>query len=140
MDLLKGDDMEEKLKHLEFIQGVITRMNSNSFAIKTWMMTILAAFLAMYASHQNAWYLLVAIVPTLVFWFLDAKYLKMERQYRKLYEAALKNQIAVFDMDASKYNECYISVLFSKTILWVYIPIIFGLAAGWLFASGILCL
>lgn len=130
--------MEEKLKHLEFIQGVITRMNSNSFAIKTWMMTILSAFLAMYASHQNAWYLSVAIVPTLVFWFLDAKYLKMERQYRKLYEAALKNQIAVFDMDAGKYNECYINVLFSKTILWVYVPIVLGLIAGWLFASGIL--
>lgn len=35
---------EKKLKHLEFIQGVITRMNSNSFSIKTWMITIIAAF------------------------------------------------------------------------------------------------
>lgn len=131
--------MEEKLKHLEFIQGVITRMNSNSFAIKTWMMTILAAFLAMYTSHQNEWYLLVAIVPTLALWFLDAKYLMMERQYRQLYNAALDGRVELFDMDASRYKECYIGVLFSKTILWVYIPIVLGLLLAWLFATGILC-
>lgn len=32
---LKGISMEpDKLKHLEFIQNVITRMNTNSFQIK----------------------------------------------------------------------------------------------------------
>ena len=131
--------MEEKLKHLEFIQGVITRMNSNSFTIKTWMVTILAAFIALFANNPNEWYLLSAIIPTIIFWFLDAKYLKMERQYRKLYDAALVGHINLFDMDASKYKECYIGVLFSATILWVYIPTILGLLIAWLFATGILC-
>ena len=132
--------MEEKLKHLEFIQGVITRMNSNSFSIKAWMVTILAAFIALFANKPNEWYLLAAIIPIVIFWLLDAKYLKMERQYRKLYEAALVNQIDLFDMDASKYKESYIGVIFSKTIRWVYMPIILGLIVGWLFASGILCI
>ena len=131
--------MEEKLKHLEFIQGVITRMNSNSFSIKTWMVTILAAFIALFANKPNEWYLLEAIIPTIIFWFLDAKYLKMERQYRKLYIDAVADKSVLFDMNASKYKECYIKVLFSKTILWVYIPIVLGLLIAWLFASGILC-
>ena len=30
---------EEQIKHLEFIQGIINRMNSNSFAIKGWAIT-----------------------------------------------------------------------------------------------------
>jgi hypothetical protein len=41
---------DNKIKHLEFIQGVITRMNANSFQIKGWSVTITAALLALYAS------------------------------------------------------------------------------------------
>lgn len=131
--------MEQKLKHLEFIQGVITRMNSNSFSIKTWMMTILAAFLALYASNQNANYLLIAIVPTFIFWFLDAKYLKIEKQYRILYKETVANNVESFDMDSSKYDVCYCGILFSQTILWIYLPIIFSLVFAWLYLYGILC-
>lgn len=131
--------MEEKLKHLEFIQGVITRMNSNSFSIKTWMVTILAAFIALFANKPNEWYLLAAIVPMVIFWLLDANYLKMERQYRKLYADAVADKVGPFDMDASKYDMCYCGVLFSKTIVCVYLPIIVLLLTGWLVAGGYLC-
>lgn len=131
--------MEEKLKHLEFIQGVITRMNSNSFSIKTWMVTILAAFIALFANTPNEWYLLAAIVPMVIFWLLDANYLKMERQYRKLYADAVADKVGPFDMDASKYDMCYCGVLFSKTIVCVYLPIIVLLLIGWLVAGGYLC-
>lgn len=115
--------MEEKLKHLEFIQGVITRMNSNSFSIKTWMVTILAAFIALFANNQNERYLLAAVVPTLIFWFLDAYYLKMERQYRKLYNDAVSDKVSLFDMNASGYNECFCSVLFSMAEWPIYLSI-----------------
>ena len=37
---------EDKLKHLEFIQNIITRMNTNSFLIKGWAVTIASAILA----------------------------------------------------------------------------------------------
>ena len=36
--------------HLSFIQGVITRMNSNSFSMKGWMVAIVSALLAVYAA------------------------------------------------------------------------------------------
>ena len=42
--------MENKIKHLEFIQSTITRMNQNSFQIKGWMITLVSALLALYAS------------------------------------------------------------------------------------------
>lgn len=131
--------MEEKLKYLEFIQGVITRMNSNSFSIKTWMVTILAAFIALFANKPNEWYLLAAIVPMVIFWFLDANYLKMERQYRKLYADAVADKVAPFDMDASKYDVCFCSVLFSNTIVWLYLSINVLLLTSWLVAGGYLC-
>lgn len=34
---------KEKIKHLEFIQNIINRMNLNSFQIKEWMIMIVSA-------------------------------------------------------------------------------------------------
>ena len=55
--------MENKIKHLEFIQSTITRMNQNSFQIKGWMITLVSALLALYASSERVVYILIAIVP-----------------------------------------------------------------------------
>ena len=76
---------QEKIQHLEFIQNIINRMNSNSFQIKEWMITIVSALLAFYASSGNEIYIFVAVAPTLLFWYLDAYYLQQERGFRKLY-------------------------------------------------------
>lgn len=63
---------EKKIKHLEFIQSIINRMNSNSFAIKGWAITIVSALLALYASSSKVTYVFVAIIPTIIFWCLDS--------------------------------------------------------------------
>ncbi len=76
---------DEKIKHLEFIQNVITRMNTNSFQIKGWTVIILSALLAIYASTKNDYFILASIFPVLVFWFLDTYYLTQERKFRGLY-------------------------------------------------------
>ena len=41
--------MDAKLKHLEFIQDVITRMNSNSFLLKGWCVTLMSVLFALSA-------------------------------------------------------------------------------------------
>ena len=38
--------MENKLKHLQMIQGIINRMASNSFALKGWSVTLVAGIFA----------------------------------------------------------------------------------------------
>ena len=60
-------------------------MNVNSFQIKEWAITIVAATLALYASTENCCFLVVGFAPTILFWFLDANYLTQERRYRGLY-------------------------------------------------------
>ena len=114
--------MDEKIKHLEFVQNVITRMNTNSFQLKGWMITIVSALLALYASSDNnVLYVFIAIVPVLIFWFLDAFYLKQEKLYRKLYKDIVEdNNIQLFDMNVSKYEVCYCKVFWSKTIAGLY--------------------
>lgn len=48
---------EYKVKHLEFIQNVITRMNTNSFQIKEWTVTITSALLAIFAAKSNPYFM-----------------------------------------------------------------------------------
>ena len=129
-----------KIKHLEFIQSTITRMNQNSFQIKGWMITLVSALLALYASSEKVVYSLIAIVPTIVFWFLDAYYLQQERRFRGVYNdvAGLspddsRINVREFEMPIQKYQcgkYCYFNVLFSRTIFPLYGIVIVGLVVA----------
>lgn len=44
---------DEHIKHLEFIQGIIIRMAQCSFWVKGWCVTLVSAFLALYAKMGN---------------------------------------------------------------------------------------
>ena len=79
---------EDKRKHLEFIQAIIARMANNSFLIKGWSLTLTAAILVFSAEASRPTIALVALLPLVLFWGLDAYYLRQERLYRKLYDAA----------------------------------------------------
>ena len=86
---------EKEMKHLEFIQAIITRMNTNSFLIKGWSITLVSALLALYASNKHVAYIFIAIIPTIIFWFLDSYYLQQERKFRGLYNDVADNNNAV---------------------------------------------
>jgi len=77
---------DNKLKHLEFVQNVISRMAANSFLLKGWSVTLVAAIFALATKDGNPSLLPVAYLPAFVFWFLDAYFLRQERLYRKLYD------------------------------------------------------
>ena len=47
---------EEKIKYLEFIQNIVTRMNQNSFMIKGWTVAIVSALLAVYADKEIVYF------------------------------------------------------------------------------------
>lgn len=97
--------MESKLKHLEFIQNVITRMNSNSFLLKGWSVTLVSALFALAAKDTNKGYVLISYCPIVVFWILDGFFLFQEKCYRELYsEVSAKDKDVIdFSMNASGY-------------------------------------
>lgn len=117
--------MDNKLKHLEFIQNVITRMNSNSFLIKGWAITLVSALFALAAKDANFKFVIISYIPIVIFWILDGFYISQERQYRDLYkEVAAKAENAIdFNMDASgfcKGDRIWVAGVFSKTLLPFY--------------------
>ncbi|EKY09107.1 hypothetical protein HMPREF9075_01485 [Capnocytophaga sp. oral taxon 332 str. F0381] len=119
--------MEKKLKHLEFIQNAINRMANNSFIIKGWCITLAVALIALLEKEDiNKCYIAFSFLPLLFFWFLDAYFIKVERQYRKLYDEVRKEEDEKIDfsMDISSYEECYRKVFFSYTLFLFYLSLI----------------
>ncbi len=116
---------EFQIKHLEMIQAVIARMNTNSFLIKGWMITLVSAIFALAAKDANSRYVIIILcIPA--FWFLDALYLSQERQYRALYDAVRTSQDTDYSMDASGYRNgknTWLSAFFSITLLVTYLSV-----------------
>jgi hypothetical protein len=121
------------IKHLELIQGVINRMGSNSFAVKAWAVGLMAAIFALAAEKgRGPWFLLVAILPVLIFWFLDAFYLRQERLFRRLYDAVRNveesaKKAGPFGMNTKPYEDepknRFWAVFWSHTIMGLYVPL-----------------
>jgi len=89
-------------ERLKLIQSLIERMARNSFALKGWTVTVVAALLGL-ATHQSdrrfaliAMYVLVALAS------LDAYYLALERSYRRLYDSAVAASEDQWGLQAEK--------------------------------------
>jgi len=83
------------LKHLEFIQAVITRLANDSFLMKGWALTVTGAFYG-FAVKGTSWQVAaIGLMPVLVFWGLDAYFLRQERLFRGLYDQVRQRNPAV---------------------------------------------
>jgi hypothetical protein len=78
--------MDAKLKHLEFVQGVVNRLSTNSFLLKGWSIILISALFALSAKDADRGFALLAYIPGIAFWGLDGYFLALERCYRKLYD------------------------------------------------------
>jgi len=123
--------MENKRKHLEFIQNIISRMAGNLFFLRGWTITLIVALLALLAKDVGTDYIIpFLIVLILVFWILDGYFLSQERLFRALYNHVreLKEEEIDFSMDTSEYKKykknTLIYSMFSSTLLVFYLPLI----------------
>jgi len=108
-------------------------MAQNSYLLKGWDATLVAAIFALSLSLDSAILIGVAFLPTLVFAFLDAYYLRLERLFRALYNDVRENPetVEAFSMDIEKYQEKCVKRLFWTTRIWpFYTTIAIAIASG----------
>lgn len=115
---------EYKVKNLEMIQAIISRMASNSFMLKGWCVTLdIGIFSLNYEMVEKSILLLLYLV-IIIFWGLDSYYLKLERQYRCIYNMCLNDEIDRFDLNIQDKNlkkkVCFHVCLLSKTEIAYY--------------------
>ena len=72
---------EDKIAHLQMIQGVIDRMSTSAAIYKGFAATIVTGIAAISFTEVSTWILLIAFFPVGCFLVMDTYYLKLEKQY-----------------------------------------------------------
>ncbi len=119
---------KNKISHLEFVQKVINRLANNSFLIKGWCVTLVAA-LATLSSGSKDQYLIIAYLPVIIFCFLDTYYLWQERLFREYYEKIRTKKESDIDFSMIITKEIldqtdYFETFFSKAIIPLYLGVV----------------
>lgn len=118
--------MDCKLKHLEFIQGVINRLASDSFRMKRWSVVLISALLVLLAREGQLEYTLITLVLVFFFWGLDGYFLLQERLFRALYDhvRALPKDKIDFSMDVGVFRgdhgPTWLGAVFSTTLAFFH--------------------
>ena len=99
-------NVADKTAHLEMIQNVVNRLSQNSFLLKGWTVVLISGLLALGAVGSESLFVYLAFFPVLAFWWLDAYFLREERQFRALFDRVRKLEEADIDfsMDTSKVS------------------------------------
>ena len=103
-------------------------MNSNSFMVKGWLVTLVAAIFILSEKDANMKFLWIAPFVSILFWILDGFFISTERKYRSLYNYVRKLDEGQIDysMDTTAFeagrNSFFMSLL-SLTLLLFY-PIV----------------
>jgi len=126
MNVKSKDNLKEyMLKEIDIIQDIIKQMAFNSFMIKGWTITLVVVSLLLKGTEKyQVW---IAFIPLLVFWFLDAYFLRQERMYRILYDWVINNRLKteeyLLDMKTRRFENEVQSIpriMFSITLGWFY--------------------
>jgi hypothetical protein len=122
---------DNNIKHLEMLQGMIIRMNTNSFQIKGFTVAIVSAILTIYSRSPNGWLMAIGIPPIIILWALDSYYLQHERILRAIYNDIVKptegNHIAEFEMPFKKYKGWEYSIINAMVVsinCYIYLAIL----------------
>lgn len=104
-------------------------MSNHSFLLKGWSVTLIAALFALAAKDTNTTYILIAYLPVLIFWAMDAYFLSQERSYRALYEKVRKQSEQEIDFSMNVKDHCngkngWSSCFLSTTIVIFYVSIL----------------
>ncbi len=127
--------MENKRKHLELIQQIISRMGSNLFLLRGWTITLFTAIFALFVKDLNFNYVFILYLLVLIFWILDGYFLSQERLFRALYNKvrSLDEKDIDFSMDINIFKKepenGWMRSIISPTILIFYIPLILVILA-----------
>lgn len=129
--------MENKIRHLEMIMEIIERMERNSFSLKSWAMTLTVAVCALSANDSEKKFILIALIPILIFWLLDSFYLQTERKYRVLYRTVSEKRDEQIDFNLDLCNAVFTKDDKSKT---GYIKCMFSFSENLFYFSLILAM
>ena len=86
------------------LDSIINRMGNNSANAKNWLMTLVAAAIAIQWSRDQLQNVLWLLIPTILFMFTDMYYLGMERHFKNIQKTFIDDVRAGRNIQDSVYN------------------------------------
>ena len=130
-------------KHMDLIQTVIERHARTSFLLKGWSVTLVAAvFLLAVRGNGSTLAMAVGVLPWLIFWGLDAYYLRQERMYRELYNHVRMSDPDPrdrFTLDARRFRgdvPSWPATLFATPVVWFHLAVLAMVLAAFVSLSS----
>lgn len=96
-------EKSEVQSYIALLDGIINRMANNSANAKNWLMTILAAAIAIQWGKDQLANVIWLLVPTVLFALTDMYYLGMERFFKDKEEEFIEKARAGDDVDNLVY-------------------------------------
>ena len=121
---------EAKLKHLEFIQTIITRMAHNSFLLKGWSITVVGAIIGLNKDGIDWKIVLISFFLILMFWALDAYFLNQERLFRGRYDEVRTKSPETIDFSMGLENASAVKTDWFITFFSVTLRLYYGALLG----------
>ena len=133
--MTKENLSDTTITYLQMIQATIDRMSTSSAIFKGFAASIVAGVSAISFGNINKWILLLSFIPVGCFLILDIYYLRLEKQFRFLYNRVRTGEKEVdFNLNPPKVNEILKlnekanvrvkDCVLSPSILLFYIPMI----------------
>src|SRR6202041_1498492 len=121
---------ELRVKHLEMLQSLITRMAGYGASFKSYCITVVTAVIGFSFTLHRPGVAALALLPVLAFGVADAQYLRVERRFRDVFNLVRKEgweQMPTFDINLySAPAQSYLSAVTSWSIVWFYAPLAIG--------------
>src|ERR1700730_17034816 len=93
-----SSDGGDRGRLLDHSQSIIERLAGNSFSIKGWAVTVVSLFLGFGVKDAKPQVAFVGVIPTIIFWMIDAYYLSAERHFREFYNTLASSSIGTLPM------------------------------------------
>lgn len=92
MESIKHTFTEDERNYINLLDNAIVRMSGNSANAKSFLITIVVALLAIQMPNkENANLMFITLLPITLFYWLDCYYLSLEKKFRNLQKAFVKN-------------------------------------------------
>lgn len=134
---LTPEQREDRRMHLDHLQGIIGRLSQLGFMMKGWAITFVGGLFALSGGRGGWGTLLLSLGGIVIFWYLDAWLITLERRFISRYEDAAKrwddalslssclDKPAAIDFPAIAQagkgftRVCYIALIVAALVGWI---------------------
>lgn len=132
--------VEMRIKHLEMIQAIVSRMSGYSATLKNYCITLVIGVVGFAFTLKQVNLVALSALAVVMFAYLDARYLQLERAYRSLFEQVRMQDWdarPLFDLRPSQVdNHPYWEALISWSVLGFYAPVLIVVALVYCLTRG----